>query len=1025
MANRPLTFFYLPHFATHKELKTSRSFQALIASAICTLAIFQTSVSSAQVPAQLPDSNAIRSQIKGLANKIRSAWRHVDLKIDRAVMLDVLAHRFTRSVAETKLESSLLEIKHQLLLDGSIDSNESKPLPPNLQINKTPARVDSLGRINVYVDFSKAVTLVSVVTRIRSLGGEPDATNPRYQTLQAWIDPFKLDSVAMISGVNTIRLLREPTGSYGPTVSEGVGRLRADVSQSLLGTTGSGITVGILSDDFGVAEGLFDSAKAHGELNALASPVIDNWPATRLHEGLAMAEIVQDVAPGAKIRFAPGFFGEIDAVNKIDSLVMPVSAGGSGCTVICDDVFDPRESEFEDGVWAQEINYVTSHNDVVYVSSANNNAHRNFFGRYKDTIKVGGAFDGKHCMNFGGSIFFHVVIKGFSTAAFTLQWDDPLQGSANDYDLFICNSSGIPVSQSGGTQSGTQNPYELATTTNGGPNANYYLVIQRISVSAADPNPTPRIKITSDDQSGFLDVSASGGFGYSIAGHTCADSCLSIGAINAQTINYNTIEDFSDQGPSLLISYPSRTSRSRQKPDLSSFDNVTTAVSGFAPFTGTSAAAPHVAGVAALLRAAVPGLNGAQCRAALRAGCVDEGNPGVDSVFGAGRLDAFQAITLALSGSNNTIASFAAPNAPIPDGTGSATSILNINPGKSKLSPCATNLVDSVYVSVTVDGHQRYGDLIATLTSPDGTSALLLNRAPGGTGSSTGMNPNLIFGDVASTPIEGYDPGSTEVIGFYAPATLISSSSAFQGKQVAGNWTLKVKDTATGFSGVLKEWGLFVKLGSESLSLSADLPYIWSADHALKTVNITPTVKYGCTPNVTLVSIVSNEPDAGTGPGDLPNDIVQISPTQFQLRAECQPKSNGRLYTATYNLTDGGGFNQNFSVVIPVACSLDHLSPVPAQSPPAVTLNPPSANPLITSTQLSYSLPSDGPVYLKIFNLHGKWEKSLDYGDKTAGYHAIFWDGTDAAGHPLPNATYIYQLDALGVFRDGVLTLNR
>ena len=65
----------------------------------------------------------------------------------------------------------------------------------------------------------------------------------------------------------------------------------------------------------------------------------------------------------------------------------------------------------------------------------------------------------------------------------------------------------------------------------------------------------------------------------------------------------------------------------------------------WAYYTGTSMAAPHVSGVAALVLAANPGLSGAQLRARLTSTAVDMGPPGFDTRYGYGRVDAYNAVT--------------------------------------------------------------------------------------------------------------------------------------------------------------------------------------------------------------------------------------------------------------------------------------------------------------------------------------------------------------------------------------------
>ena len=62
---------------------------------------------------------------------------------------------------------------------------------------------------------------------------------------------------------------------------------------------------------------------------------------------------------------------------------------------------------------------------------------------------------------------------------------------------------------------------------------------------------------------------------------------------------------------------------------------------------GTSMAAPHVAGVAALVTATAPGLTPDQVETALTAGATDLGAPGRDDVFGRGLVDALRAVRAA------------------------------------------------------------------------------------------------------------------------------------------------------------------------------------------------------------------------------------------------------------------------------------------------------------------------------------------------------------------------------------------
>jgi subtilisin family serine protease len=66
----------------------------------------------------------------------------------------------------------------------------------------------------------------------------------------------------------------------------------------------------------------------------------------------------------------------------------------------------------------------------------------------------------------------------------------------------------------------------------------------------------------------------------------------------------------------------------------------------YASFSGTSQAAPHVAGLAALVWAKNPGYTASQVWNRLTSTAVDLGTVGIDTSFGAGRIDVRQALGL-------------------------------------------------------------------------------------------------------------------------------------------------------------------------------------------------------------------------------------------------------------------------------------------------------------------------------------------------------------------------------------------
>jgi predicted extracellular nuclease len=74
-------------------------------------------------------------------------------------------------------------------------------------------------------------------------------------------------------------------------------------------------------------------------------------------------------------------------------------------------------------------------------------------------------------------------------------------------------------------------------------------------------------------------------------------------------------------------------------------------------------------------------------------------------------------------------------------------------------------------------------------------------------------------------------------------------------------------------------------------------------------------------PQLSLVSVTSNEPDDGADDGNTSDDIVILDDTHFRLRAERSGAGMGRVYTVTYRATDGCGNSatQSATVGVPVS----------------------------------------------------------------------------------------------------------
>jgi hypothetical protein len=114
-----------------------------------------------------------------------------------------------------------------------------------------------------------------------------------------------------------------------------------------------------------------------------------------------------------------------------------------------------------------------------------------------------------------------------------------------------------------------------------------------------------------------------------------ADSpdAMTVGAVDVSSY---ILEPYSSRGPTFG---PGGTcSGGSTKPDIVGYANVSSVSYGAGGFNGTSAATPHVAGAAALVKDRFSSYTVSQLQNYLEDNAIDLGTPGKDNLYGAGRL---------------------------------------------------------------------------------------------------------------------------------------------------------------------------------------------------------------------------------------------------------------------------------------------------------------------------------------------------------------------------------------------------
>ena len=442
-----------------------------------------------------------------------------------------------------------------------------------------PVRFDDDGRVQVYIWLESSSR--SNRRDLEDLGAEIEVVDKDSDIVQAWVPPSALTAIEALENVIEISPPDYGITRVGSVTTQGDTIHRGNLVRLFSSLTGSGVRVGVISN------GAVSRAEAQATNDLPAAIEIDpKYPGSG-DEGTALMEIIHDIAPGASLAFS-GPSSSAEMLLAIDWLAND-AFGGNGADIIVDDWAFFVQPYFEDGSVAKKANEVAE-DGIIYITSTGNDAEEHYTGTFSK------GRDDYHEFAPGD---ISLRIEGDAgRGRILLQWNDEFGKSATDYDLYACKPGLEPTrfnlqnelcTLSTRVQDGNGTPYESLNTPDNALAADIY-------IKEYTAGPATILKLYALDSDYMEYVSASG----SVFSHAAASGVISVGAIRASDQGHDTLESYSSQGP-VEIYFPSR--ETRVKPDIVAVDCVTVTGAGSFPivFCGTSAAAPHVAGVAALI----------------------------------------------------------------------------------------------------------------------------------------------------------------------------------------------------------------------------------------------------------------------------------------------------------------------------------------------------------------------------------------------------------------------------------------
>ncbi|MEI7554252.1 S8 family serine peptidase [Candidatus Chlorohelix sp.] len=446
--------------------------------------------------------------------------------------------------------------------------------------------LDEQDRVRFEITLDSSTNLLPVRQKLEQMGATLTAAYERYMSIRVSLPELVRRSgqqdfwndLGSLSAVRDLKVILQPPTADIFVPQEGLKATGAEVWQQA-GYNGNGVRVGIIDSGFAGFRNYFGNGLPPRNQVTFKSFIYGDGEGSGKH-GVAVSEIISSYAPEAPLYLAAiedevGFARAVNWLmeNQVQIIQVSLAWGGlwptDGSSLLSSKLTEARNAGALPVVSAG--NYGRAH------YSGNFKADSNGFNRFGNTEGA-------------------ITLKFTATSDncwVSLRWDENWDAPTTNLDLYILDENKQPKGSSRNLQGEGSNkpPVELAPFL-AAPNQNYYIQVR----NAGKGGEGVRFNLYAYNAS-FEEYDPSG----SLATPGDAKGAITVGAISWRD---NALESYSSRGP---------TQDGRKKPEMVAPTGVTLrSIGQNQVFSGTSAAAPQVAGIAAVILSAAPTLNANQ-----------------------------------------------------------------------------------------------------------------------------------------------------------------------------------------------------------------------------------------------------------------------------------------------------------------------------------------------------------------------------------------------------------------------------